>query len=253
MTVNKNKKSDIEADVPLTIEIALQIVARERRLPVGSPAGRTLAGKISETGDIIVTADDSSEFWVGTLKREREAILADIVRALESNEEITDMFDELSWEAIFGILMGRADPEELHPWITALARAYTRKIGSNDHERFWRLCGKAGLSSGVVPGIEEDVSPSFSLIKDLQDAIIPSLLSDPRAVLAGRDGEAPFFDIDLAAACEILLDQCHIDLGAVASDLLKALGGVEGYSDDRLAVTPDGYVIGVRPQSPVFL
>jgi hypothetical protein len=239
---SKHPKDDhLTVDVPLTIDIALQIVARERRIPVDD-----LVGGILETGDIGVSFKGhpgEEDFLVSTLERERRAALADIVRALESNDAITDVFDELSREAIFDILMGRVDPEELHPWITALARAYTRKIGSSDGERFWRLCGKAGLSPGVGPGIEEDVSPSFSLIKDLQDVIIPSLLSDPRAVLAGRDGEAPFFDIDLAAACEILLDQCHIDLEAVASDLLKAMGGVQRYSDIILTVTPDGYVI----------
>lgn len=233
------------ADACLTVDKALEIVSREKKIPRES-----LMGSILMTGDIGVLIKEHSrdpgvqeDFMVTTLRKEQESILVDIVLKLESNDPICDSFHELDADAIFGILMERADVEELHPWIVSYAREFTRELGYNDHERFWRLCGTVGLSPGVAPGIEESVSPSFTLIKDLQDSLIPSLLADPRAVLAGKDGEAPFFDHDLVAACEILLDQCNFDLKEVASDLLKAMGGVQGYSDDPLTVTSDGYVI----------
>ena len=237
--------NDKSADAFLTVDKALAIVSREKKIPRES-----LMGSILGTGDVGVLIKENStgpdvqdDFMVTTLRSEQLRILEAIVVNLESDEPICDSFYELDAETIFGILMARVDVEELHPWIVSYAREFTRELGHNDHERFWRLCGKVGLSPGVAPGIEESVAPSFTLIKDLQDALIPSLLADPRAVLAGKDGEAPFFDNDLVAACEILLDQCNFDLGEVAADLLKAMGGVQGYSDDPLTVTSDGYVI----------
>ena len=233
------------ADACLTVDKALEIVSREKKIPRES-----LMGSILVTGDIGVLIKEHSrdpgaqeDFMVTTLLREQEAILTDIVLMLESNEDICNSFFALDAHEIFDILMERVDQKELHPWIISHAREFTRKIGFNDYERFWRLCGKVGLSPGVASGIEESVFPAFTLIKDLQDALIPSLLADPRAVLVGKDGEAPFFDNDLMAACEILLDQCNFDLREVASDLLKEMGGVQGYSDVPLTVTSDGYVI----------
>jgi hypothetical protein len=242
------------ADAFLAVDKALEIVSREKKIP-----REDLRGSILATGDVRVLIKVRSrdpgvrlcrsngwqdDFMVTTLRREQESILEDIVVNLESDDPICDSFHELDVETIFGILVARVDVEELRPWIVSYAREFTRELGHTDHERFWRLCGKVGLSPGVAPGIEEDVSPSYTLIKDLQGALIPYLLADPRAVLAGKDGEAPFFDNDLMAACEILLDQCNFDLKVVAADLLKAMGGVQGYlMDDPLTVTSDGYVI----------
>jgi len=236
------KDEHLTVDVPLTIDIALQIVAREKKLQVDD-----LVGGILMTGDIGVSFKGhpgEEDFLVSTLERERREALVDIVLRIESNDAICNVFSELvNAETIFNILMERTDLKDLHPWIISYAREFTRELGFNDYERFWGLCGKVGLSPGVAPGIEESVSPSFTLIKDLQDALIPTLLADPRAVLVGKDGENPFFDNNLVAACEILLDQCNFDLEAVASDLLKAMGGVQRYSDTLLTVTSDGYVI----------
>jgi hypothetical protein len=235
------KDEHLTVDVPLTIDIALQIVAREKKLQVDD-----LVGGILMTGDIGVSFKGhpgAEDFLVSTLERERRVALVDIVLKLESNDIITDVFFSLDADTIFDILMERADLKDLHPWIISYAREFTREIAFNDHERFWRLCGTVGLRPGVAPRIAEGVVPSFTMIKDLQDALIPTLLADPRAVLVGKEGEAPLFDNDQVAACEILLDQCNFDLEAVASDLLKAMGGVQGCSDDPLTVTSDGYVI----------
>jgi hypothetical protein len=227
----------------VNIEDALAIVSREARIP-----SDRLSGCIDTEGVVYVVDSarrrDPWDYAVSTLEGERRVAIDEIAGRLEMGRPICEeLIGELPPDRIFEVIAGRINPHDLDGWVSSYGRELVRDLGANHPSLFWDLDDTVPGTRTIRPSADVHAVPSFSVIKDLQSRIVPTFLASPVDFLAGRiAGTMMESDNGMSDECDILLDQCDVDLGALASDLLDAMGGLEGYCD-TVTVTSDGFVI----------
>lgn len=232
-----NETLDKQSSIPLTIENAVLVVAREHNLVPDS-----LQGSMSSDGSqVTVVSKDSRDaahrFIVTDLDRARSIRLKEI-EAYIAEDAILDGLWELDSSAIFSILAELADLDAIRPWISANVKQAIREMAHEDRSEFWFLWEEAKLKPSVsLTGKDvETVSPSFSLIKDLQDHVVAENNLNPKSSLLELcEGE-------LDDACEVLLDQCRFDEKKLSAALLQAVVQGEEFSSK---VTAEGLVVQI--------
>jgi hypothetical protein len=214
----------------LTIEAAIAAVARECNLVATALSGTLLGeGRVE-----VVTRDrNKAQFLVVSREVEEAEALAAIVESIQADSLLDDL-DDVDSKAIYEALLKVAAVAELEPWLTVCIREKIRTLAQQEDPKFWELWKESNLKPLMVNGHSMGVSPAFDLVKALQRHQIKDL-SNPGLLLL------EMLDHDYENACDIILEQCQIDIPALAVALLAAAGGVEGLSDGSF--TPEGFVI----------
>ena len=230
-----NKTSDKQSSLPLTIENSIQAVARKFGLVPESLRGSASTDGIYINVDSKDGRDSCGRFDVTTLDLAKMVRLRGIAACI-AEDELLDGLWELDSQTIFNILFELSDLDVLRFWISVNVREAIREMAHEDRSEFWFLWEEAKLKPAVslTDKDVETVSPSFSLIKDLQDYEVAAYNLSPKPSLLDLcDGE---YD----AACEVLLDQCHFDEKKLADVLLQAVVEGEEFSG---RVTAEGLVV----------
>lgn len=225
----KIKMMDETKKLPLTIENAIAAVARECNLvtPV-------LSGSMDGEGRVMVTPKDSRRmvFLVVTRDVEEKEMLKIITESIQADSLLDDL-EDLDSKAIYEALAKVAVMPDLESWLVAGIREQIRSLAQNNDAKFWDLWKESGLKPFAVNG-SRGLAPGFDLVKALQRYQIQDLSKLGQLLLE-------MVDFDYENACDIILEQCQIDIPSLATALLKAAGGVEGMSDGTF--TPEGFVI----------
>ena len=239
--MEKETSSDKRSSIPLTIENAISVVAREFIL-----VPHALKGSMSPDG-MCVTAfleDDSLDCYeVTSIEQAMEKALNDIAGIIQGD----DVLDKgcygsgelsLDGEKMFGILIQHATLSDLKPWLVSKIREEIRNLSRADVPGFWKLWTEAGLKP-IATNVRDEAYPSFSLVKDLQDH---ETKLDHASISDLSQSLLVLLDHDHELACDVLLDQCHFDEKKLAVALLEGMGGVAGFALGTI-VTLEGFTI----------
>lgn len=218
--------------VPLTIEGALAAVAREFNLVFTA-----LSGSLEREGRVVVEAQDGSgrAFVVVTRAEEEKQCMTDILESIQADGILDDMSD-LDSKVIYEALSKHADLADLGPWLVAETREEIRSLAQHGDPRFWEMWQESGLKP-LATNVRKEVIPAFDLVKALQRYMVQDLSNPGQRLLE-------LLDHDYEHACDIILEQCNVDIPSLAVTLLASSGGVEGVSDGLF--TPEGFIIEVR-------
>ena len=218
-----------QAAVPLTIEAAIAAVAREFNMVPGS-----LKGSMSEDSSRVTIAltDSTDRFVVRTIEQARLDRIKEITGSILEDTLLEDLY-EITQPEILVVLLGQADLKDLDPWIVSSTRRIVQDVARDDRDAFWNLWAESKLKPTVPLEGRDFVYPSFTMVKDLQDHLVRFNCGDKaRGLMDLCDG-------DHEAACEVLLEQCHLDGGKAAAAFLQE------HDKDFFGgqVTPEGFVI----------
>jgi hypothetical protein len=218
--------------LPLTIENAIAVVARECNLVASA-----LSGSVEAENRVMVTPKDNPRmgFLVVTREAEEKEALEAILESIQADSLLDDM-DDLDSKIIYEVLLKVAVVAELEPWLTVSIREKIRGLAQHNDADFWDLWKESGLKPTVVNGGNRGVSPAFDLVKALQRHQVQDLTNSPPGLLL-----LEALDHDYENASDIILEQCQVDIPALAVTLLAAAGGVERMSDGIF--TSEGLVI----------
>jgi hypothetical protein len=235
---DSNGTSDKKSSIPLTIENAIHVVAREFNL-----VPESLRGSVSADGFYITVVSMigqySSRFVVATLDHAKLARLGEITASIVEDSILLDMY-EMDSEQIYRILFELADLESVKPWIVVRTKEAIRDMATENRSEFWALWEESKLKPAAsLSGKDvEKVAPSFSLIKDLQDHVAKFNCGD-----AISEALIDLCDGGMDVACEILLDQCHFDQTKLADAILQAVVKEESFANKVVA---EGLVIWIE-------
>jgi hypothetical protein len=179
------------------------------------------------------------EFLVITREVEETEALAVIRESIQADSLIDDL-EDVDSKAIYEALTKVAILSDLEPWLTVAIREEIRSYAQQGDPKFWEMWRESGLKPTIANGGSKAIGPGFDLVKALQRHQIQDL-SKPEQLLL------EMLDHDYENACDLILEQCRIDIPSLATSLLVASGGVEGMSDATF--TPEGFVI----HAPSFL
>ena len=182
----------------------------------------------------MVTPKDSRRmvFLVVTRDVEEKEMLKIITESIQADSLLDDL-EDLDSKAIYEAMAKVAVMPDLESWLVAGIREQIRSLAQNNDAKFWDLWKESGLKPFAVNG-SRGLAPGFDLVKALQRYQIQDLSKLGQLLLE-------MVDFDYENACDIILEQCQIDIPSLATALLKAAGGVEGMSDGTF--TPEGFVI----------
>lgn len=220
----------------LTIENAIAAVAREFNL-----VASTLTGSVVGEDKMLICPKDNSrmEFLVVTRMVEEKEALFIIMESIQADSLIDDL-EDVDSKAIYEALLKVSVLSDLEPWLTVAIREEIRSHAQSSDPKFWEMWRESGLKPTIANGGSKGIGPGFDLTKALQRHQIQDL-SNPGQLLL------EMLDHDYENACDLILEQCCIDLPALATSLLAASGGVEGMSDATF--TSEGFAI----HAPSFL
>ena len=209
----KIKMMDETKKLPLTIENAIAVSKKDVH---------------------VVTPKDSRRmvFLVVTRDVEEKEMLKIITESIQADSLLDDL-EDLDSKAIYEAMAKVAVMPDLESWLVAGIREQIRSLAQNNDAKFWDLWKESGLKPFAVNG-SRGLAPGFDLVKALQRHQIQDLSKLGQLLLE-------MVDFDYENACDIILEQCQIDIPSLATALLKAAGGVEGMSDGTF--TPEGFVI----------
>ena len=222
--------TDETKNLPLTIEDAIAAVAREYNLVTTA-----LSGNVAGVGRVAVVPKNNSkmEFLVVTREVEEKEALSLVTEAIQADSLLDDL-EDLDSKTIYEALLGTSEIPDLVPWLIAAIREQIRACARQNDPKFWEMWKEAGLKPLAVNGGLKGVGPGFDLVKALQRHQIQDL-SNPGQLLL------EMVDHDYENACDIILEQCNVDIPSLAVRLLAASGGAEGMSDGIFTI--EGFVI----------
>lgn len=200
-----------KAEVSLTIEATIAAVAREFNMVPESLRGSMSADSSRVT---VALADSTDRFIVRTLGQAKQERIAEISRSILEDTLMEDLY-EIAHPEILAVLLGQVDLTELEPWIVSSTRRVVRDVARDDRDAFWNLWAESKLKPTVPFESRDFVYPSFTMVKDLQDHLTGFNCGDKaRGLMDLCDGEHE-------TACEVLLEQCHLNGEKAAAAFLQ--------------------------------
>ena len=211
MTDNSDKPTGNSVEIPLTIEAAIKATAREFNMVLESLKGSMSADSSRVE---IALADSTDRFIVRTIEQARQERIREISRSILEDTLMEDLY-EITQKEILDVLLGQVDLKDLDPWIVSSTRRVVRDVARDDRDAFWNLWAESKLKPTVPLEGRDFVYPSFTMLKDLQDHLVRLNCGDKyRGLMDLCDG-------DHEAACEVLLEQCHLDAEKAAAAFLQ--------------------------------
>jgi hypothetical protein len=220
--------SKTEKDVPFTIGAIVKFVAERHGFLPSRVSGRMGVGTPSVIGDkcIVVQLDGKDFMEVWSLVGEENKLRSKLLNIIEADELVgdTQILEDVSNKEVFNVVVRHSDLRCLRDWISVNSNGEVREAMS-DPPVFWSLWNDCGLKPKVVLEAKDKISPSFTMMKELQSARAKKLLAKPPLdYLLNAVGD------DYTAALDVVLQECQLfDLQAIVHGLVVLLGGIEGW------------------------
>ena len=226
--MNKRKS---EKTIPFTVEAVLDFVASRYHVPIRRLKGAKTLHKNGQAALIdeesILVERDGKDFFEVFRREDGEKEMRQSLLSIIEWGELTSDLEEVSMATLYEILIKHVDLESLSGWVSATSNHDVRVAAASEQKDFWKLWNHLGLKPKATLATSKDhgkISPSFVMMKRLQEARFANLSSDlARALLVLLNG-------DFLAACGVILQECRsFDWSAVVEDLVTSIGGVEGW------------------------
>jgi hypothetical protein len=255
--VMKGKKVSRQAakDVPYTIDAVLKFVGERYGVSLSRLSGRMAPGALPLIGDkcMVVQVDGKDSLGIVPLSRRESNLKNGLMGIIESGELVGDveLLEDVPIEDVFAVVVGHTDLQDLRGWVTVHSNEEIMELAETDTTDFWEEWNSCGLKPRVKLGGKDHVSPSFSMMKELQSARIGKLLDHPLEYLLRKsdlllklEDEDVGVGIARAAAFNVVLQECHsFDWPAIVDGLVELLGGVEGWMEGDGRDVAGGLVI----------
>ena len=236
-------------DVPYTIDAVLKFVGERYGVSLSRLSGRMAPGALPLIGDkcMVVQVDGKDSLGIVPLSRREENLKHGLMGVIESGELVGDveLLEDVPIEDVFAVVVGHTDLQDLRGWVTVHSNEEIMELAETYTADFWEEWNSCCLKPRVKLGGKDHVSPSFSMMKELQSARIGKLLDHPLEYLLRKlEDEDVGVGIARAAAFNVVLQECHsFDWPAIVDGLVELLGGVEGWMEGDGRDVTGGLVI----------
>lgn len=236
-------------DVLYTIESVLKFVGERYGVSLSRLSGRMSPGAPPLIGDkcMVVQVDGKDSLGIVPLSKREENLKNGLMGVIESGELIGDveLLEGVPIEDVFAVVAKHTDLQDLRSWVIVNSNQEIMELAEADTLDFWEEWNSCGLKPRVKLGGKDLVSPSFSVVKELQVARLKKILDTPlEYMLRKMEDDDVGVDTVRAAVFNIVLQECRsFDWPAIVDDLVELLGGVEGWMEGDGREVVGGLVI----------
>ena len=222
-------------DVPYTIDAVLDFVSKRYDVPLSRLSGRMAPGTLPLIGDecIVVQVDGKDSLGIVPLSRREQNLKQGLMGIIECGELVGDvqLLEDVPIEDVFAVVVDHVDLRDLCGWVAVKSNEEIMELAENHPADFWEEWNSCRLKPRVRLGGKDLVSPSFSMMKELQSAMIRKLRDRPLEYLLRKmEDEDVSTDAARAFAFNVVLQECRsFDWPAIVDGWVDLLGGVEGW------------------------
>ena len=231
----KKVKGRSGKDVPYTIDAVLDFVSRGYGVSLSHLSGRMAPGAPPLIGDecIVVQVDGKDVLGIVPLSRREQTLKQGLMDIIECGGLVGDvtLLEDVPIEEVFAVVVDHVDLRDLCGWVAVKSNEEIMELAENHPADFWEEWNSCRLKPRVRLGGKDLVSPSFSMMKELQSAMIRKLRDRPLEYLLRKmEDEDVSTDAARAFAFNVVLQECRsFDWPAIVDGLVELLGGVEGW------------------------